>query len=248
MPDAGHPRGKRHEQRGDGRSDMVIWTATPPVFTTRPASRGRSRTRRPERRRNRRLAPGVVRHRRAELLPPALAKVRAALPHLEISLRVADRDQALSTLRQGTLDLAVIEVHPARGDGPRPDLRPLLSDPFRIVVPRGHRLAKKHIIKLTDAADEPWIDIRCEVGCCRAATSSAFRQAGFDPRRLVEADEYWPAQGFVAARLGLDRCDISPPMLSTYVQPRPSSPPRFHRCRTRPLQPQTTWLPRYVPA
>lgn len=142
MPDAGHPRGKRHEQRGDGRSDMVIWTATPPVFTTRPASRGRSRTRRPERRRNRRLAPGVVRHRRAELLPPALAKVRAALPHLEISLRVADRDQALSTLRQGTLDLAVIEVHPARGDGPRPDLRPLLSDPFRIVVPRGHRLAK----------------------------------------------------------------------------------------------------------
>lgn len=111
MPDAGHSRGKRHEQRGDGRSDMVIWTATPPVFTSRLASRGRSRTRRPERRRNRRLAPGVVRHRRAELLPPALAKVRAALPHLEISLRVADRDQALSTLRQGTLDLAVIEVH-----------------------------------------------------------------------------------------------------------------------------------------
>jgi len=140
----------------------------------------------------------------AELLPPALARVRAALPRLEISLRVAERDEALSMLRQGILDLAVIEAHipPAAMDG---DLivHPLLSDPFRIVVPRGHRLAKKRTIKLTDTADEPWIDIRCEVGCCRAATSAAFHQAGFEPRRVVEADEYWPAQGFVAARLGL---------------------------------------------
>ena len=140
----------------------------------------------------------------AELLPPALAKVRAALPLLEISLRVAEREEALSTLRQGLLDLAVIEAHtpPAASDS---DLNfyPLLSDPFRIVVPRGHRLAKRRIIKLADTADEPWIDIRCEVGCCRAATSAAFGQAGFEPRRVVEADEYWPAQGFIAARLGL---------------------------------------------
>ena len=75
--------------------------------------------------------------------------------------------------------------------------------PRRIVVPRGHRLAARRVITLSDTAAEPWIDIRCEVGCCRAATSTAFAQAGFTPRRVVEADEYWPAQGFVAARLGL---------------------------------------------
>lgn len=140
----------------------------------------------------------------AELLPPALATVRAALPRLEISLRVADRDEALAMLRQGTLDLAVIEAHspPAVTDGSL-TYHPLLIDPFRIVVPRGHRLAKKRTIKLTDTAGEPWIDIRCEIGCCRAATSAAFRQAGFEPKRVVQADEYWPAQGFIAARLGL---------------------------------------------
>lgn len=54
-----------------------------------------------------------------------------------------------------------------------------------------------------EAAAEPWIDVRCEVGCCRAATRGAFQQAGFTPHRVVEADEYWPAQGFIAARLGL---------------------------------------------
>jgi DNA-binding transcriptional LysR family regulator len=142
----------------------------------------------------------------AELLPPALATVRAALPRLEISLRVAEREEALSMLRQGMLDVAVIEAHtlPVSGgmDG-GPIFQPLLSDPFRIVMPRSHRLAKRRIIKLTDTADEPWIDIRCEVGCCRAATSAAFEQAGFEPRRVVEADEYWPAQGFIAAGLGL---------------------------------------------
>lgn len=107
-------------------------------------------------------------------------------------------------LRRGPIDLAVIEAHtiPAAADGAL-SYRPLLRDPFRIVIPRGHRLAARRVITLSDTAAEPWIDIRCEAGCCRAATSSAFQQARFTPHRAVEADEYWPAQGFIAARLGL---------------------------------------------
>jgi DNA-binding transcriptional LysR family regulator len=140
----------------------------------------------------------------AQLIPPALARVRAALPELEITLRVAERDEALGMLRGGMLDLAVIEAHaiPSGADGGL-TLLPLLSDPFRIVVPRGHRLAAKRVVTLSDTTAEPWIDIRCEIGCCRVATSAAFQEAGFTPRRVVEAEEYWAAQGFVAARLGL---------------------------------------------
>ena len=40
-------------------------------------------------------------------------------------------------------------------------------------MPRGHRLAAKRVINLSDAAAEPWIDIRCEVGCCRDVTRPA---------------------------------------------------------------------------
>jgi DNA-binding transcriptional LysR family regulator len=47
----------------------------------------------------------------AELVPPVLATVKAALPHLEISMRVAERDDALAMLRQGRLDAAVVEAH-----------------------------------------------------------------------------------------------------------------------------------------
>jgi DNA-binding transcriptional LysR family regulator len=139
----------------------------------------------------------------AELIPPALARVAAALPNLEISLRVAETGDALGLLRRGMLDVAVIEAHEMPGTDGGLTFHPLLSDPFRLVMPRGHRLAARRVITLADTAAEPWIDIRCEVGCCRAATSAAFTQAGFTPRRVVEADEYWPAQGFVAAGLGL---------------------------------------------
>lgn len=141
----------------------------------------------------------------SELVPPALASVRARLPHLEINLRIAEREDALSMLRQGIIDVAIIEAH----NELIPDmlskgvaLDRLLADPFRVVLPRGHRLARRRIIALSELAGEPWIDVKCEVGCCRAATDAAFRQAGYVPRRVVEADEYWPAQGFVAAGLG----------------------------------------------
>jgi DNA-binding transcriptional LysR family regulator len=138
----------------------------------------------------------------AELIPPALATVKATLPHLEISVRVAERDDALAMLRQGRLDAAVVEAHTF----PIPDddllsFR-LLSDPFRIALPHGHPLARRRTIKLQELASDPWVDVRIEVGCCRAATDTAFRQAGFTPRRAVQADDYWPAQGFVAAGLG----------------------------------------------
>jgi DNA-binding transcriptional LysR family regulator len=140
----------------------------------------------------------------AELVPPALALLRTELPGLDVELRVAEKEEALALLRKGVLDLAVIEDH---DDPPseRSDLVsiPLLVDWFYVVLPRGHHLATRRVIGLAQAAQELWVDVRAEINCCRAATDAAFRGAAFVPRRVVQADEYWPAQGFVAAGLGL---------------------------------------------
>ena len=77
---------------------------------------------------------------------------------------MVERDDELSTLRCGMLDVAVIEAHTTPGSDGGLTFQPLLSDPFRIVVPRGHCLAARRVITLSDAAAEPWIDMRCEVG------------------------------------------------------------------------------------
>jgi DNA-binding transcriptional LysR family regulator len=141
----------------------------------------------------------------AELVPRALAAVRGALPKVEINLRSLERPEALALLGRGAIDIALIESHPWIGDLNDTALiaHPLLTDPYRIVLPRGHPLARRRSISLTEGRAEPWIDLRCEVGCCRTATTTAFQRAGFDPAWIAEADDYWPAQGFVAAGLGL---------------------------------------------
>jgi DNA-binding transcriptional LysR family regulator len=141
----------------------------------------------------------------AELVPPALSRVRAALPDLQITLRSSEREDALALLRRGLLDVAVIESHGAAAGHADDGLvyLPLLTDPFRLLLPRGHRLATRRRISLAEVKADTWIDLRCEFDCCRAMTTAAFRRAGFSPGWVAEADEYWPAQGFVAAGLGL---------------------------------------------
>lgn len=142
----------------------------------------------------------------ASLVPPALATVRGILPRLEVELRVAERDEAFPLLRQGKLDVAVMEAHDVPDAGSGDDgvaVSYLLADPYRLVLPRGHRLARRRVISLDELEGDSWVDVVCSMGCCRDITDAAFHQAGFEPQRSIEADEYWPAQAFVAAGLGV---------------------------------------------
>lgn len=140
----------------------------------------------------------------AELVPPALAQVRAELPGLEVTLRSADPEDALALLRRGLVDVALIERH-----GPPPEHddglahHALLPDPYRLLLPKGHRLAQQDTVRLADTRDETWVDLRLHKGCCRVEAHAAFERAGFTPHWVAEADDYSPAQGFVAAGLGL---------------------------------------------
>jgi DNA-binding transcriptional LysR family regulator len=140
----------------------------------------------------------------AGLVPPALAAFRSALPQVEVDLRVAEREESLPMLRQGEVDVAVVEEQEG-SDNVADGLAwtHLLDDPYRVVLPRYHRLAGRRVIDLAELSGEAWVETLCGSGCCRSVTEEAFRQAGFTARRAVEASEYWPAQSFVAARLGV---------------------------------------------
>jgi DNA-binding transcriptional LysR family regulator len=139
----------------------------------------------------------------AELVPPALAQVRAEFPALDVTLRSADPEDALALLRRGLVDVALIERH---GPAPADDgltYHPLLPDPYRLLLPSGHALAARRTVDLAEARDEDWIDLVLHKGCCRVEAHDAFERAGFEPHWVAEAEDYWPAQGFVAAGLGL---------------------------------------------
>jgi DNA-binding transcriptional LysR family regulator len=137
----------------------------------------------------------------AALVAPAVARVRAEHPDVQVELKLIDPEDPLPDVKEGRADLAlVVRPDEAAQDGVR--LVRLLDDPYLAVLPKGHRLAGRRTLALADLAEEPWVGSEWP-GPCLDAQLSACEAAGFRPRFVVESEDYVTAQGFVAAGLGV---------------------------------------------
>ncbi|MFF3755785.1 LysR family transcriptional regulator [Streptomyces sp. NPDC002185] len=135
----------------------------------------------------------------ADLVAPALARFRAEHPGVRVDLRIADGPPDTET------DLTLVVRPRGAPESPGEGLRlvPLVDDPYRAVLPRGHRLAaRRGAVDLADLAAEPWVGSE-RPGPCLDAVLDACAAAGFTPDIAVECEEYATAQGFVAAGLGI---------------------------------------------
>ncbi|OIJ63613.1 LysR family transcriptional regulator [Streptomyces mangrovisoli] len=137
----------------------------------------------------------------AALMAPALARFRQEHPGIRIDLRMTDPRDPLTEVTEGRADLALVVRSPDRHhQGIR--FVHLLDDPYRAVLPGGHRLAGKRVLDLADLADEPWV--RSDgPGPCLDAVVDSCAAAGFSPNFVVESEDHATAQGFVAAGLGI---------------------------------------------
>jgi len=137
------------------------------------------------------------------LLPPALAALRQEHPGVQVDLKLAEPNDALPEVQQGHADVAIV-VRPGSADPlPGVHLVHLLDDPYRLVLPRGHRLQRKRVIDLAELAEEPWVGNEWPAGPCVRIMLDACAAAGFTPGFVVESEDYANAQGFVAAGLGV---------------------------------------------
>jgi DNA-binding transcriptional LysR family regulator len=136
------------------------------------------------------------------LVPPSVVRLRTENPGLQIDLKLVDPDDPLPEVEAGHADVAIV-LHP-REDPIRRGLTliHLLRDPIRVVLPRGHRLAGKRVLDLTDLAEESFVNSEVH-GPCFEVVRNACAAAGFTPHVAVEAEDYPTAQGFVAAGLGV---------------------------------------------
>jgi DNA-binding transcriptional LysR family regulator len=138
----------------------------------------------------------------AALVPPALAKLRADHPRVQVDLRLINPADPLAEVVKGDADLAIMvpgREEPA--DGIR--LVHLLDDPYHAVLPKGHPLAAKRVLDLAEMAEEPWVNNELSAGPCLDRMLAACASAGFNPNFVVQSDDYATAQGFVAAGLGV---------------------------------------------
>ena len=134
----------------------------------------------------------------AHLVAPAVARLRTERPGVQIELRLAGPDP-LPAVREGRADLALV-VGPGDHEGVR--LLHLLDDPYLAVLPKAHPLAARRTLRLADLAGEPWVGSEWP-GPCLDAQLGACAAAGFQPRFVVDSEDYATAQGFVAAGLGV---------------------------------------------
>jgi DNA-binding transcriptional LysR family regulator len=184
-------------------------------------------------------------------LPPALVRFEQAHPGVEVGFEQLEEPAALRKLRSGDLDLAVVWRIP---DAPGPpgarredgfDELHLADDPYRVVLPAGHRLARRRAVFLAELADERFISPPAVEHTLpyRAMLERLWSQAGIQPR-IHDVHDVTVARAMIAASLSVG-------LLSelTIPEPRPDIAVRPVR-DSKPLRRlYATWLSgRRVPA
>ncbi|MGW3116729.1 LysR family transcriptional regulator [Streptomyces sp. NPDC001107] len=138
------------------------------------------------------------------LLAPMAVRLHERHPRLSVRIQEAGIPDSFDLLFEGETDLAVVEATPRNPplSDARFDQRPLLDDPFDLVVPEDHPLAGRECVDLSDAAHEDWIAPVAD-SPCRPHVLSACGEAGFSPDIVHHALDWNVTAHLVAGRLGV---------------------------------------------
>jgi DNA-binding transcriptional LysR family regulator len=155
-------------------------------------------------------------------LPVALARFAGAHPDIDVHVEQIEPGDALQSLRAGELDLIVTwslygPEPPVPEDGVRREH--LADDPYRMVLPAGHRLARRRRVAVADLARERFIaPPHAATGGVeyRDMLDRTCAAAGFAPDVAYEIADVTVGRAFVAAGLAVG---IMPEL--SLPQPRP---------------------------
>ncbi len=137
----------------------------------------------------------------ATLMPVAIAAFRASYPEVELTLAEGEPEEIAPRLQAGEFDLALLfEFGEPRYEGLK-QVR-LLEDPLYLALPRGHALAEKRTLRLTELGGEAWVQTSAPSPCARHVVRCC-HAAGFEPNVAFESDDYQTVQGLVAAGVGV---------------------------------------------
>ncbi|MBI5103650.1 MAG: LysR family transcriptional regulator [Solirubrobacterales bacterium] len=152
-----------------------------------------------------RLRAGVLRLAAFEsgwssLVPAAVSAYRERHPGVELQLAEHDPVAGVAAVRAGATDLALVFEPNAVGELEGLQRTVVCEDPLWAVLPAGHRLASRAVVRLADLAGEPWV---APTAFCAQVVRRACAAAGFDPDVVFSSGDYGAIQGFVAAGAGV---------------------------------------------
>jgi DNA-binding transcriptional LysR family regulator len=143
----------------------------------------------------------------SSFVPAAVRDLRRAHSQLVVQVLQLETHEAVERLRGGDADLAVVHHMPGL---PVPETaglqrRRLLVDHLYVVLPEGHRLARREAVSIADLEAEPLILPRRDTpaGRFRSVVEHLCAQAGFAPRVAYELDDLPAVQAFVATGIAV---------------------------------------------
>lgn len=168
------------------------------------------------------------------LLPRAVARFRTVCPETVVVIKTVIRRDVQTWLDTQQFDVALTNFpvsYPAAATERLARVRGVC------VLPSGHRLQERRVVRAADLADEPFIAMAAE-SQHRLKVDRAFAQAGVQPKILVEAQTGVLICELVAAGLGVSVVDpITAEIRKDNLLVRPFDPaPRYEFRLLFPIQ------------
>lgn len=143
----------------------------------------------------------------SSFVPRAVRDLRRAHPHVVVQVLQHETKEAIERVRGGEADLAIVHHMPgvAVPDTAGLTRRRVMVDDLYVVVPEGHRLARRETVSIRDLESEPLGLPRRDTpaGRFRSVVEQLCAEAGSTPRVAYELDDLPAAQAFVAAGISV---------------------------------------------
>lgn len=135
----------------------------------------------------------------ASTLPNILREFRKKRPYIHFHVQMLTTQEMVTLLHRGEVDFC-LSSPPIEGDNIECQI--VFIDPILVAVPKGHRLADRSSVTLTDLRDEWFVGVKKGYGT-RDLVDSVCKSEGFVPRYVYEGDEPARLSTLVEAEIGI---------------------------------------------
>ena len=162
-----------------------------------------------------RLVLGFVHSTAFTILPGITARFRATYPDVRFILREMHHTDLLAALESGSVDAGLL-CPPINSR--TLVVKPLIHEPFLVLVPAAHPLAGARSVSLRRLEHEPFVLFsRSGTPLIHSRVVAMCQAAGFTPEPIQFADQIQTVAGFVAAGMGVG---IAPSTVRSFNFPR----------------------------
>ncbi|MBM7566283.1 LysR family transcriptional regulator [Paenibacillus sacheonensis] len=135
----------------------------------------------------------------ASVLPEILREFRKKRPLIQFHVQMLITQEMIQLLERGEVDYCLSSPPVERDDI---ECHIVFTDPILVAVPKGHRLADRSRVSLTELKDEWFVGVKIGYGT-RDLMDAVCKTVGFAPHYVYEGDEPARLVNLVEAEIGI---------------------------------------------